>query len=179
MMALMPVALFLCAFETGHIMRASGLHVFDVPSTSMSPTVDAGDKIMVDMRYFRDRKLAPGEVVIFCHHNIFLVKRVIGVGGNTISSKDGHIELDGKPLKEPYVVHRNQETADGLNNFGPVKVAADQLFVVGDNRDDSLDSRWRSGEDDFGPVFVTDVIGKPLYRYSSKISSDHDGQRIQ
>jgi signal peptidase I len=176
---IVPVAFLFAAMELGLATRYSGLRAFDVPSTSMAPTIDGGDKIMVDMRYYRHRKPAPGEVVVLCHHDIFLVKRIIGIGGDILSSKDGHLTVNGKPLLEPYAVHLDPNAPDQMNNFGPLQIAPDQLFVAGDNRDQSLDSRWRTGEDDFGQVVVSDVVGKPLYRYSSHLSSNHDGQQIQ
>jgi signal peptidase I len=177
---LVPAAAFFCATETGLAMKLTGLHAYNVPSTSMSPTIDAEDKIMVDMRYFHKRTPERGEVIVFRHGDIYLVKRVIGVGGDIVTGRNGVIELNGRALDELYAVHRTpQEAADILNNFGPVKVPASQLFVVGDNRDQSFDSRTTSGLGDFGPVYVTDVVGKPLYRYSSHASSDHDGQQIR
>ena len=101
--------------------------------------------------------------------------------GDGFSGKNGHVELDGREIVEPYAVHRHPEiSSDELNNFGPTKVPAGELFVMGDDRDESLDSRVRSGPSDYGPVFVTDVVGKVIYRFSSKLGqSEYDGQKIK
>lgn len=159
---------------------ASGFRVFQVPGASMEPTIDLGDRIVVDWRYFNNRKPTSGEVVAFRHHNLVLVKRIVAVGGSTISSKDGQVEVDGRQIAEPYAVHRRPESSFDLNNFESTKVPPGQIFVMGDDRDESLDSRIRSGESDYGPVFVTDVVGKPLYRFGSKLRpSGYDGQKIR
>jgi signal peptidase I len=148
----------------------------------MAPTIEAGDKIVVDMQYFHNGKPAPGDVVAFCHHDLILVKRIVAVGGSTISGKNEQVEIDGRQITEPYAVHGHPEEVSlgDLNNFGPIKLPAGQLFVMGDNRDESLDSRVRSGPSDYGPVFVMDVVGKAVYRFSSKLGeSEYGGQKIK
>jgi signal peptidase I len=180
-LALVVMSVLFSITESRLLLQVSGFRVFQVPSNSMAPTIEAGDKIVVDLRYFHDNKPALGDVVAFCHHDLVLLKRVVAVGGSTISGKDGHVELDGREIVEPYAVHRHPEiSSDELNNFGPTKVPAGELFVMGDDRDESLDSRVRSGPSDYGPVFVTDVVGKAIYRFSSKLGqSEYDGQKIK
>ncbi len=167
--------------ELRFVLYVSGFRVFQVPGKSMEPTINAGDRIVVDLCDFRGRKPAPGDVVVFRHHDLVLGKRIVALGGSTISSKNGEVEVDGRRITEPYAVHRDPEiSADELNNFGPITVPAGQIFVMGDSRNESLDSRVRSGPSDYGPVFVTDVVGKPLYRFSSKFGqSEYDGQKIE
>jgi signal peptidase I len=180
-LALVVVSVLFCAMESRLLLYVSGFRVFQVPGGSMAPTIKTGDRIVVDMRYFHNKKPAPGDVVAFYHHDLILLKRVVAVGGSTISGKNGHVELDGREIVEPYAVHGHPEISlDELNNFGPTKVPADQLFVMGDDRDESLDSRVRSGPSDYGPVFATDVVGKALYRFSSKFGqSKYDGEPIE
>jgi signal peptidase I len=181
-LALVVMSVLFCITESRLLLQVSGFRVFQVPSNSMAPTIEAGDKIVVDMRYFHDGKPAPGDVVAFRHHDLILLKRVVAVSGSTISGKNGQVEVDGRQIAEPYAVHRHPEevSLDELNNFGPTKVPAGQLFVIGDDRDESLDSRVRSGPSDYGPVFVADVVGKAVYRFSSKLGqSEYDGQKIK
>ncbi len=180
LLILIALAVFSSSLERAGELGASGFQVFSIPSTSMSPTIKQNDDVVVDRWYFRNRKVQSGEVVVFRHRDLFLVKRLIATGGNTIVGIDGRVEVNGQILTENYAVHSDPEnTSVEMNTFGPFKVPEDQLFVMGDNRDLSLDSRIRSAQDDFGPVFVTDIIGKPIYRFSRTIRlSDNDGQKI-
>lgn len=168
-------------FERKLELLASGFQVFSVPSDSMAPTIDLGDYVVVDKWYFRDRKPEPNQVIVFQHRAFSLMKRVVATDASTIQGVNGRVQVNGRPLAEPYVVHRDVgHSLDELDNFGPFKLTAGEIFVMGDNRDFSLDSRIRSGSDDFGAVMVTDVIGKPLYRSKGSITgSSHDGQVIK
>jgi signal peptidase I len=86
------------------------------------------------------------------------VKRVIGVGGDTVDIHGGHVFVNGTQLTEPYVFE-NQAT-DMPDNAGKTwKLSADQVFVLGDHRQDSRDSR------DFGPIEKSSIIGRAWLRY--------------
>jgi signal peptidase I len=179
-LVLVPVAIFCAASEIQVAFRISGFRVYDIPASSMSPTIEIGDAIVVDQHYLRGRKPGRGDVVVFRHRDLFLVKRIIALGGDTISSVDGQVSVNGSPLQEPYAVHRTpQFTQPEQNNFGPVKVPEGEVFVAGDNRDESLDSRIRSGEYDYGPVYASDLIGKPLYVFKSTASPSRSGKPIR
>jgi signal peptidase I len=179
-LVLIPTAVLFCTAEMGLGLRWSGLHAYSVPSDSMSPTIYATDKIMVDQRYFSHRGPTHGEVTVFRHNGICFVKRVIALAGDTIQGVDDRVFLNGHELTEPYVIHGYPQSETGeLSNFGPLKVPAGQVFVMGDNRDVSLDSRTQSGVNGYGPIYVGDLIGKPLYRYAAKGSASYDGQAVQ
>lgn len=92
------------------------------------------------------------------------VKRVIAVGGQTVQCCDdrGRVLVDGKPLDEPYIYWMNGKP-DGRQRFDPVTVPAGMLWVMGDNRSDSCDSRCQGGGGLRGVVPVDDVIGKVRY----------------
>jgi signal peptidase I len=86
------------------------------------------------------------------------VKRVIGLGGDTVDIHGGHVFVNGKQLTEPYVFE-NQPTAMPNNGSKTWKLAPGQLFVMGDHRQDSRDSR------NFGPIDKSSVIGRAWLRY--------------
>jgi signal peptidase I len=129
----------------------------------MEQTVLRGDHVMVDLREYRDSKPKPRDVLIFSKDGTFFIKRVLAVGGDTIEGKKGAILVNHQPLEEPYVQHLGNAPM-GLNEFGPVEIPLGELFVAGDNRDVSRDSRLP----EFGLVADKSVTGKVLYIIRSK-----------
>src|SRR5262249_31908589 len=145
------------------------------PASSMEPTLRRGDRILVDRQYFRSHLPLHGEVVLTEREKIFIVRRVVALPGDAIEGRDGSIYLNGSALHEPYVQHIGiRGDLDFLQNFGPTTVKAGECFVMGDNRDNSLDSR----SPDVGPVLLTTIVGRPLYILSSE-KHDRDWERIQ
>lgn len=141
----------------------------------MEPAVQQGDRLISDMRSVSGASLKRGEIIIFhspMDPNLILIKRLIAMGGDTIRSADGQIFLNDKPLSEPYVQHSGN-APDELLNFGPTSVPPHKLFVMGDNRDLSLDSR--SAE--FGLVNESAVMGKPLYIFTAE--NDRTGKSFR
>jgi signal peptidase I len=135
------------------VLLVSGLLPFQtirVPSDSMTPTVAPGDHLLLDKRHPAD--VAVGDVVVV-HDPLdpggLVVKRVVAVGGDAIGFEDGILVRNGRPVTEPY-------TADFLDGvyYGPDVVPPGSLYLLGDNRLDSVDSRH------FGPVPVTAVVGR-------------------
>jgi signal peptidase I len=119
-----------------------------VDSGSMAPTVSPDDLLVVE------RDAGPVErrdVVVVLHPDsgALLVKRVVALGGDRVAIEDGVLVVDGEDVCEPSIDPARQ---DGVW-FGPVTVPAGQVFVLGDDRDSSIDSR------DFGAVPVADVLG--------------------
>ena len=130
---------------------------FTVPNSAMEPTIMQGEKVAVEMRPFQP---SHGDVVIFEHGGQLLVKRVIGLGGDTVEGRNLQVFANGKLLDEPYVEHIGKRPLGikSLETFGPVMVPAGRLFVAGDNRDYSFDSR----DPRFGVIAAADVKGKPV-----------------
>lgn len=124
----------------------------------MAPTIQLNDRFMADMRGPHVTQTKRGSVVLLQRPNFILIKRVVGIGGDTILSRENHLTLNGHELDEPYVRHRG-DAPDYLKNFGPIQIPPHKLFVMGDNRDLSLDSR----SPEFGLVDESSVIGRPLY----------------
>jgi signal peptidase I len=141
-----PIAI---AVALGFAVRAA-IHIYSIPSASMAPTLLAGDQIVVTP-YFQDEPKR-GDVVVFAspvEPDELLVKRVVAVPGNIIDSQLGHVRIDGFTLPEPYVLR-----AGATGQIGATLVPADTYYVLGDNRDDSSDSRvW-------GAVPAAAIVGR-------------------
>lgn len=158
---LLPVTLIFPAVS--HVVAAheAGFQDFRIGASSMEPALWTGDNVMADMTFFRHHPVIRGEIVLFrspISPGYILVKRIIAIGGDTISGKDGQIILNGKVLAEAYAEHTG-DPPDDMINFGPIHVPPHKLFVMGDNRDVSLDSRTP----EFGLVDDSSLVGKPLY----------------
>jgi signal peptidase I len=150
--------------------RVAGFRSFQIPSTSMEKTILRGDRIVADIRRFNRKAPNRQDVIIFRKHDLFFVKRVIAVGGDVVGGNDGQVLVNGNALEESYAQHTGQPPA-WMYNFGPVTVPVGEYFVMGDNRDVSLDSR----SPEFGFVSAESIIGAPLYVFGS----DRPGKSIQ
>jgi len=155
---LIPLALMISFAHSNWLLRVAGFQIFDVPSTGMQPTVMNADRILIDLRQYRDAEPQPHDIVIFHKDGLFFIIRVVAVGGDTIESKDGVLFVNGYQLEEPYVQHVGNPPPE-LREFGPMQIPQRELFVVGDNRDVSRDSRLPN----FGPIGEQSVAGKALY----------------
>lgn len=129
------------------IIRAFFLQVFWIPSGSMEPTLDVGDRIVVDKVSYHFREPERMEVVVFRGVSTFsgekrdLIKRLVGLPGETLEVKDGVININGSAIME-----KHRLNAD-FSNFGPIKIPESSYFVMGDNRPASADSRyWRDAD---------------------------------
>ena len=124
---------------------------FRVDGISMEPTLLNGERLLVDKipYYFGPPK--PGDIIIFhAPDGMDWVKRVIGVPGDTIQVYKGKLILNGKVVREPFI----NGPMNPYRNFGPVKVPPGHLFVMGDNRNVSEDSRV------IGPIPISKVVGR-------------------
>jgi signal peptidase I len=125
-----------------------------VRADSMAPTVSDGDHVVVDRAGWRLDGLVRGDVVVLRSpaDGTALVKRVVALAGDEVRIEDAVLVIDGEAVEEPYV---DLEKVDGTF-FGPVTVPAGHVFVLGDNRFGSVDSR------EFGPVRLDAVTGRVL-----------------
>lgn len=148
------------------VLRSFVFGVYYVPSSSMVDTIQEGDLIFGEKvsLYFSDPE--PGDVVIFdspLDEDETLVKRVIAVGGQTIDLVDGVVYVDGEALDEPYVEGKPTESLSDLAGSAgisyPYTVPEGSLWVMGDNRTNSKDSRY------FGPVSVDSVTSRAILIY--------------
>jgi signal peptidase I len=185
---LIVVALFIITFT---------VQPFRIPSASMEPTLLVGDFLLVEKQvgfevashWFPPAgEIHRGDVVIFhfpVDASLHLVKRVIGLPGDHLRMRDGHVYIDGIALHEPYAVYRSVAPDSYRDEFpmlvnadpgvdsrwwiqmhtlvahGELTVPPDSYFVLGDNRNDSEDSRY------WGLVPRAAIVGKPLLVYFS------------
>ncbi len=142
------LAVVLVALVLAFGVRAYVAQMFYIPSGSMLPTLQIGDRIVVDKLSYRLHDIQRGDVVVFrrppLEHADYsdLVKRVIGLPGDTIASVDGRVTIDGKPLAEPWLPHPEPVTApspvpEAFSLSHPYTVPAGEYFVMGDNRTNS------------------------------------------
>ncbi len=129
-----------------------------VPTSSMKNTIMVGDKVLVNKFIFGyekipfisqllpQRQIRRGDLVVFTsvtNPGVQLVKRVIAIGGDIVQIKDKELFINSERQCEDYVVHSDPKIYSGSrDNFGPIEVGKDFYFVLGDNRDNSYDSRF-------------------------------------
>jgi signal peptidase I len=149
------------AVALSFLVRTFVFQTFSIPSASMEPTLQIGDRIIINKLSVDWGTINIGDVVVFkappnehCGVQVAdLVKRVIGVPGDHLTSKANTIYVNGKPLDESW-----SHTEPLGPPIGKVTVKANQYYVMGDNHNDSCDSRF------WGTVPRSDIIGKVFVR---------------
>lgn len=175
----LPV-LVVVAFVVALLIKTFLLQAFYIPSASMEPTLVEGDRVLVEKLTYRFSGPDRGDVVVFerdlvlpgtapeedqsfwdgivdAFRGLFgfptgteqdFIKRVMAVGGDTIEGRDGRVYVNDQVVEEPFLTEGQQ-----TGPFGPVEVPEGKIFVMGDNRNNSDDSR------NFGPVDADAVVG--------------------
>ncbi len=142
--------------------KVLGFSAYKMPTGSMEPTLRIGDYLVADLKYFKKNELQRGNLIIFKYPEdpakIF-IKRIIALEGEKIEIKSKQAYINDVPLPEGYKVHLDNKVYPGIDNFGPVIVPSDHCFVLGDNRDNTMDSRH------WGSLPLRNIKGKPLYIY--------------
>lgn len=153
------VAMVALAFGLALAIKTWIVQPFVVPSGSLEPTIQVGDRVLVNKFVYRFRTPQRGEIVVFSDPYgklPALIKRVVAVGGDTIDIKDGHLWINGKEQIEPYV--HGQPTMLGTVRM-PLTIPSGDVFLMGDNRTNSADARW------FGPQPLSRVEGEAFCVY--------------
>ena len=174
----LPV-LIVIAFVVALLIKTFLLQAFYIPSASMEPTLVEGDRVLVEKLSYRWGEPERGDVVVFekefgtailaqeddpfwediasALKGLFgfptggtqdFIKRVIAVEGDTVEGREGRVYVNGEPIDEPYLAEGTETSP-----FGAVEIPKDMIFVMGDNRGNSDDSRA------FGPIPVDEVVG--------------------
>lgn len=145
-----------------------GVQRYKVASSSMVPTMRQGEGIIVDLKHYDDKGPQRGDVVVYqspLHPDRDYVHRVIAVGGDTVAIKDKVLHINGDTVTESYAIHTDNAILKSKtvprDNIGTVNVPAHNIFVMGDNRDHSYDSRYT------GAIDETAVKGKVMFIYWS------------
>jgi signal peptidase I len=159
--------------------RATVVQAFRIPTSSMEDTLLVGDFLLVnkfvygskipftEVRLPKVRAPKRGDVIVFRHptEGKDFIKRCIGVAGDTIEVRNDVVYVNGSAQKEPYKILRG--FGGEMSNFGPVVVPSGNLFMMGDNRHNSYDSRaW-------GPLPMQYVKGKAMVMYFSWNKQSH------
>lgn len=171
----MPL-LVVVALLVAVVIKTFLVQAFFIPSSSMEDTLRIDDRVLVNKLAYRFGEIARGQVIVFddprdaeradesileaAARNVGealgitpprseFIKRVIGLPGETIEIRDGAVLVDGRRLIEPYV-----KAGSRMPDFGPVTVPPGHVFVMGDNRGASQDSRF------FGPIPIEEVVGR-------------------
>jgi signal peptidase I len=159
--------------------RTFVVQAFKIPSSSMEPTLLVGDYLLVnrfiygiripytDAKFFQYKKPQRGDIIVFIYpkdHSKDFIKRVIGTEGEKVEIIHNKIYINDRLIDDPWGHFTKtgwSEYLQGIENFGPVVVPKDSLFVMGDNRDNSQDSRF------WGFVDLNAVLGKAFILYFS------------
>ena len=171
---LLLIAVLLALLVKGFVLQA-----FYIPSKSMEPTLKVGDRVLVNRLAYRAGQPQHGQIVVFIRPDPNaappqgplavvqravasglgnappgsedLIKRVIGVPGDVVAARNGRLLRNGQVVAEPYLAKGTV-----TQSFGPVRVPPDHLWVMGDNRENSADSRR------FGPIPEGDLVGRAV-----------------
>lgn len=150
------IIIIVLAFFVAFLVRSFIAQPYRIEMTSMVDTLSPDDLVLVDKISYKLRSPKRGEVVIFTppidSKNKY-IKRVIALPGETIEIKGNTVYIDGKVLNEPYVYSHI------LKGYGPEKISDGYVFVMGDNRSVSMDSRY------FGPIPVGSIVGRAIIVY--------------
>ncbi len=161
------------------VLGTGGLEFAHISAASMLPTMQVGDRVMMNTRSYLKEAPKRGDIVVFTapgSRSKDFIKRIIGVPGEQIEIKNKVAFINGAPVEEPFTVHLHEAAfpaqATHRDNMAPVVIPQDHVFVMGDNRDYSHDSRF------FGPVPVRAIVGKALYIFWAKDRS-RIGKRLE
>ncbi|HEY5155422.1 MAG TPA: signal peptidase I [Acidimicrobiales bacterium] len=149
------------------LVQATSFQAFRIPSDSMVPTLEKGDRVLVNKWSYRLHDVRRGDIVVFDKPNDpaitedHLIKRVIGLPGEVVTIENGEVVIDGRVLIEPYLPAGTVTSAVGTHPCipdVPCVIPDGQVWVMGDNRGFSRDSRW------FGPIPESLIVGRAFVR---------------
>jgi signal peptidase I len=156
-MVIEVVAIVAAAFVIAMLVQAFLFKPFTVHQVSMQPNLIEGDRILINRLVYHFHDPNPGDVIVF-HSAVVegedLVKRVVAVAGESVAVHDGALYVNGVKKDEPYLKEQGFE-----GEMSETVIPADQVFVMGDNRNNSGDSRM------FGPIEIDSIVGEAFVIY--------------
>ena len=165
------IVVIVVALVAALLIKTFAIQAFYIPSPSMVPTLEPGDRVLVNKLSYDFHSVHIGDIVVFRRPPADttlgiddLIKRVVALPGQTIYVNDCRVYVNGKEEPQPYLPKGWQNpgseycTVWTTNLPNPYKVPADDYFVMGDNRKDSYDSRY------WGPLPATYLVGRAFVR---------------
>lgn len=151
------------------VIKAFLVQAFYIPSGSMEPTLDIQDRVLVNKLSYKLHDVNRGDIVVFGRPDTEgsdeikdLIKRVVALPGESVVIKDNHVYIDGQRLVEPYLPDGTRTSTDSsprkCTSENPCVVPDGDVWVMGDNRTNSRDSRW------FGPIPESKIVGRAFVR---------------
>jgi signal peptidase I len=147
------------AFILSWGLRSVVVEAVTIPTGSMLPTIQLQDRLVVDKLYYKLSEINRGDIIVFHplttvdSSGVPWIKRVIGLPGDKVEIKDGKVLINDQALTESYEMEKPNYT------YGPLVIPKDSYFVLGDNRNDSLDSHY------WGVLPAKNIVGRALFRY--------------
>jgi len=152
------VEIVLIAFALSWVLRTYVIEARKIPTGSMLPTIQLEDRVIVDKFFFkRFDQIIRGDIIVFhpppsAHATDDYIKRVVGLPGDRVEIRNKKTYVNGEQLFEPYLLENS-------NDFDEIVVPNDSVFVMGDNRNNSADSR------EWGFLPMENITGRTLFRY--------------
>lgn len=153
------IEIVLIAFALSWVLRTFVIEARIVPTGSMLPTIQLDDRIIIDKFFFNHiDHLRTGDIIVFhpppsANATDDFIKRIVGLPGDKVEIRNRTTYVNDKPIYEPYVQEKS------IKDYGPVTVPSDSVFVMGDNRNNSDDSRY------WGFLPTENITGRTLFRY--------------
>jgi signal peptidase I len=161
------VVVIVGAVAVALVIQITSVQAFYIPSESMSPTLEVGDRLLVNKWSYRLHDVNRGDIVVFERPDgetsdiKDLVKRVIALPNETVTISDGHVLIDGHVLDEPYLPDGVRTEAVGsypCPPANPCHIPEGHVWVMGDNRTESKDSRF------FDSIPESKIVGRAFFR---------------
>lgn len=179
-------SLFVAGIILPALIQKNVVRTYKIPSEAMIPTFLIGDYIIVNRFVYKNNKPERGDVVVFEYpkkSSLDYIQRVVAVGGDIVEIRDKKLFINKVQQEEGMAIHQDKSilpvSQSPRDNFGPVTVPENSVFVMGDNRDNSFDSRF------WGFVDESKIKGKAMTFYwswdreNSTVRWDRIGKEIQ